>query len=102
LGQNSGLSRKRQKTLTEENEANKDWRFFFVPFACSRFIGVAFCSTPCQRAFIRSIFPCRTGLSGSAGTGAEAQRIFMPEPDTRKIHLTGAAKQAWKPDKFKP
>jgi len=34
--------------------------------------------------FIRSIFPCRTGWSGSGGTGAEAQRLFLPEPDTRK------------------
>jgi len=33
---------------------------------------------------IRSIFPWRTGWSCSGGTGAEAQWLFMPEPDTRK------------------
>jgi hypothetical protein len=29
--------------------------------------------------FIRSIFPCRTGWSGSGRTGAEAWQFFMPE-----------------------
>jgi hypothetical protein len=51
--------------------------------------------------FIRSIFSCRTGWSGSGGTGAEAQWLFMPEPNTRKTRLTWAAKQARTPDKFK-
>jgi hypothetical protein len=60
-------------------------------------VGNASCSP-----FIRSIFPCRTGLSCSGGTGAEAQWLFMPEPDTRKTRLTRAAKQARTPDKFKP
>jgi hypothetical protein len=66
----------------------------FVPF-------VSFCSTPCRRGFIRSIFPCRTGWSGSGGTGAEAQWLFLPEPDTRKTRLTRAARQARTPEKFK-
>jgi hypothetical protein len=51
-------------------------------------------SMPCRRVFIRSIFPCRTGLSGSGGTGAEAQWLFMPEPSTRKTRLTRAGQQA--------
>jgi hypothetical protein len=70
LGQNSGLSRKRQKTLTEENEANKDWRFFFVPFACSRFIGVAFCSTSHWRAF---------GFGREGILAAAAEKAAAPE-----------------------
>jgi hypothetical protein len=41
-------------------------------------------------------------LSGSGGTGAEAQWLFLPEPDTRKTRLTRAAKLARTLDKFKP
>jgi hypothetical protein len=57
------LSRKRQKTLTEENEANKDQEFLS-----------SFPSLPSVQlhvgVFIRSIFPfpCRMGLSCSGGT----------------------------------
>jgi len=42
-------------------------------------------------------FPCRTGWSGSGGAGAEAQRLFLPEPDTRKPRLTRVARQAQMP-----
>jgi hypothetical protein len=56
---------------------------------------VSFCSTPCRRVFIRSIFSCRTGLSCSGGTGAEAGRLFLTEPDTRKTRLTKVAK-SWR------
>jgi len=41
-------------------------------------------------------------LSGFGGTGAEAQWLSLPEPDTRKTRLTTAAKQARTPDKFRP
>jgi hypothetical protein len=51
---------------------------------------------------IRSIFPCRTGRSGSGETGVEAQWLFLPEPDTRNTRLTRAVKQARTPDEFKP
>jgi len=35
------------------------------------------------RCFIRSIFPGRTGWSGSGGPGADAHWLFLPELDTR-------------------
>jgi len=35
--------------------------------------------------FNRSIFSCKTGWSGSGGTGAEAQWLFLPEPSTRNL-----------------
>jgi hypothetical protein len=34
------------------------------------------------------------GLGGSGGTGAEAQWLFMPEPDTRKTRRIREDKQA--------
>jgi len=43
-------------------------------------------------------FPAPDGAGGgSGGTVAEAQRLFLPEPDTRKTRLTRAARQARTP-----
>jgi hypothetical protein len=36
-------------------------------------------------------------VGGSGGTGAETQRLFLPEPATRKTRLTRAAKPARMP-----
>jgi hypothetical protein len=55
--------------------------------------------------FYKDVAPDGAGGGGSGrtgGTGAEAQWLFLPEPDTRKTRLTRAAKQARTPDKFKP
>jgi hypothetical protein len=42
------------------------------------------------------------GLGGSGGTGAEAQLLFLPEPDTRKTGLTRAGQAGADADQFKP
>jgi hypothetical protein len=65
-------------------------RYLRCCHACGNQLNRSNCSNPRSgnasgSPFIRSIFPGRTGWSGSGGTGAEAQWLFMPEPDTRKI-----------------
>jgi hypothetical protein len=52
--------------------------------------------------FYKDAAPDGAGGGGSGGTGAEAQWLFLPEPDTRKTRLTRAGQQAQTPDKFKP
>ena len=52
--------------------------------------------------FYKDAAPYSAGGGGSGGTGAEAQWLFLPEPDTRKTRLTRAGQQAQTPDKFKP
>ena len=46
--------------------------------------------------FYKDVAPDGAG-GGSGGTGAEAQWLFLPEPDTRKTRLTRVAQQSWTP-----
>jgi hypothetical protein len=51
--------------------------------------------------FYKDVAPDGAGGGCSGRPGAEAQWLFMPEPDTRKTRRTRAAKHARTPDKFK-
>lgn len=48
------------------------------------------------------MFLCRTGWSGSGGIGAEAQWLFLPEPDTRQAKVKGNPTQATLQEILKP
>jgi hypothetical protein len=93
------------RTFTEENDANKERELLSSFPSPARGNGVyrsclRFNSMPARVHPLD--YPVPDGLERLRRDGAEAQWLFMPEPDTRNTRRTRVAKQVRTPDKFKP